>query len=157
MTRPVLHWRVRFVVTTRATPDQVRDALTDFSSRRLLIWKRTLDPRTYEVRAVGETWAVARESSPGSPFWVVCRYDWSDPDVVRWTVDESSWGGGGTGSVRTGPAGDGCRLEAEWGYTGLRRVRDRLIIPMLGRPPARLIIARMWRQALDAHADRQAN
>jgi hypothetical protein len=31
---------------------------------------------------------------------VVARYDWSDPTVVRWTVEESCPGGHGTGSVR---------------------------------------------------------
>lgn len=69
-------------------------ALTDVSERRLQIWHRTLNPKTYEVRDSGDTWAVAKESSSGSPFWVLCRYDWSDPDVVRWTITQSSSGGG---------------------------------------------------------------
>jgi hypothetical protein len=81
---------VRFDLETRALPDQVRRALTDFSDRRLRTWRRTLDPKTYELRDQGEHWAVARESSPGSPSWVVARHDWSDLDVVRWTVTESS-------------------------------------------------------------------
>ena len=96
--------RVRFEVVTRASPGRVRDALTDFSERRLQIWSRTLDPKTYEVRARGETWAVARESTAGSPFWVVCRYEWSDPSVVRMSLEDCSWGGGGTGSFRATPA-----------------------------------------------------
>lgn len=33
------------------------------------IWHRTLDPKTYELRERGSTWAVARESTAGSPFW----------------------------------------------------------------------------------------
>jgi hypothetical protein len=88
---------MQFDVDTTATPEQVRRALTDFTDRRLQIWSRTLDPKSYEVRDHGETWAVARESSPGSPFWVVARYDWSDPESIRWTVEESSYGGGGQG------------------------------------------------------------
>ena len=68
---------MRFEVTTHASPEQVREALTDFTDRRARIWNRTLDPKAYEVRAVGDTWAVARESTAGSPFWVVSRYDWS--------------------------------------------------------------------------------
>ncbi|GIE76998.1 hypothetical protein Aph02nite_29480 [Actinoplanes philippinensis] len=68
---------MRFDIDTVAAPEQVRQALTDFSARRLRIWNRTLDPRTYEVRAHGDTWAVARERTPRSPFWVVASYDWS--------------------------------------------------------------------------------
>ncbi|WP_404388220.1 hypothetical protein [Humibacillus xanthopallidus] len=94
---------MRLDFETKASPAQVRRALTDFSERRLQIWHRTLDPKTYEVRDRGDTWAVAKESSPGSPFWVVMRYDWSDPDVVRWTVTESSYGGGGQGFARVTP------------------------------------------------------
>lgn len=59
---------MRFEVTTLASPEQVLRALTDFSDRRPEIWRRTLDPRTYEVRELGDTWAVARESTSGSPF-----------------------------------------------------------------------------------------
>ena len=77
---------MRFEVTTLASPEQVREALTDFTDRRLQIWNRTLDPKTYQVRALGDTWAVAHESTAGSPFWVVSRYDWADPTVVRWTI-----------------------------------------------------------------------
>ncbi|TNM49517.1 hypothetical protein FHP29_01290 [Nocardioides albidus] len=144
---------MRFEVTTLASPEQVREALTDFTDRRLRIWSRTLDPRTYEVRELGDTWAVARESTAGSPFWVVCRYDWSDPDVVRWTVEECSWGGSGEGSVRATPTdGGGSRVEAEWTYTGATRRRDKMLLPMIGSAPMRAIIARGWTQALDRFA-----
>jgi hypothetical protein len=74
---------MRFDVDTKARPEQVRRALTDFTERRLQIWNRTLDSQTYELREQGDTWAVARESTPGSPFWVVARYDWSEVAVVR--------------------------------------------------------------------------
>ena len=84
---------MRFDIDTKASPEQVRRALTDFTDRRLLIWNRTLDANKYELRDRGETWAVARESSPRSPLWVVVRYDWSDPAAIRWTVEESSYGG----------------------------------------------------------------
>jgi hypothetical protein len=56
---------------------------------------RTLEPRKLQLREHGETWAVARESSPGSPFWVVAHHDGSDPRVVRWTVEDNSHGGAG--------------------------------------------------------------
>jgi hypothetical protein len=83
---------MRFDIKTKASPEQVHRALTDFTDARLDIWTRSLDPKTYELRDKGPTWAVARESSPRSPFWVVVRYDWSDPKSVRWTVLDSSYG-----------------------------------------------------------------
>ena len=75
--RPVKHtWRLldecqvacsddwmRFDLETKASPEQVLRALTDFTDARLQIWNRTLDPKTYELRDSGQTWAVARESS----------------------------------------------------------------------------------------------
>lgn len=50
---------MRFDLVTQASPEQVLDAMTDFTDRRLEIW-HTLDPKVYEVRESGETWAVAR-------------------------------------------------------------------------------------------------
>jgi Polyketide cyclase / dehydrase and lipid transport len=144
---------MRFEVTTLASPEQVRAALTDFTDRRLHIWNRTLDPKTYEVRAVGDTWAVARESTAGSPFWVVSRCDWADPTVLRWTVEESSWGGSGTGSVRIAPVdGGGSRVHAEWTYTGASRTRDKVMLSLIQRFPLRRMIARGWVKALDRYA-----
>jgi hypothetical protein len=144
---------VRFEVTTHASPEQVRQALTDFTDRRLQVWNRTLDPTTYEVRELGDSWAVARESTPGSPFWVVARYDWSDPTTVSWTVVESSYGGSGTGSVRIGPDGDaGSHLQVEWTYTDVRRTRDKVMLFLIQRYPMSHLIARMWTSALDRHA-----
>ena len=144
---------MRFEVTTQASPDQVREALTDFTDRRLQIWNRTLDPRTYEVRALGDTWAVVRESTAGSPFWVVCRYDWADPQVVRFTLEDCSWGGSGSGAVRIAPAdGGGSRVLAEWTYTGASRHRDKVLLSLIQRFPRRLLIARGWVKALDRYA-----
>lgn len=145
---------MRFDVTTKASPDQVRTAMTDFSQRRLQIWNKSLDPKTFEVRELGETSAVARESTPGAPFWVVSRYDWSDPAVIRWTIVESSYGGHGTGSVRTAPAPDGgSRLSVEWSYTDVRRTRDKIGLFLVQRFPMSRLISRMWVGALDRYAE----
>ena len=144
--------RMRFDVDTRASPEEVRRALTDFTDRRLRIWSRTLDPKGYEVRERGETWAVARESSPGSPFWVVLRYDWSDPAVIRWTVLESSYGGGGAGFARIAARGDGgSRLHVEWTSTRARLLQRPMLF-LLHRGPMDRLISRMWAAALDRYA-----
>lgn len=148
---------MRFDATTQASPEQVLRSLTDFSERRLEIWGRTLDPGTYEVRASGDSWAVARESTPRSPFWVVSRYDWSDPTVVRWTVEESSYGGGGNGEVRIVPTADGgSRLHVEWDYTDPRRTWESIVLFLLHRGPMNRVIARLWTSALDRYARSEA-
>ena len=148
---------MRFDVTTVASPQQVLEALTDFTDRRPQIWSQTLDPKKYELRELGNTWAVAREATAGSPFWVVARYDWSDPTVVRWTIDESSYGGHGTGSVRIAPHGDGgSRLEAEWSYTDPQRTRDKVMLWVLNNSPMHRLISRMWTTALDGYAERSS-
>ncbi|BFU46210.1 hypothetical protein [Krasilnikovia sp. MM14-A1004] len=143
---------MRFDVDTKASPEQVRRALTDFSDRRLQIWNRTLDPKKYELREQGDTWAVARESTPGSPFWVVARYDWSDAAAIRWTVVESSYGGGGDGFVRImSGGGEGSRLHVEWTTTGAR-ISQRPLLFLLHLGPVARMISRMWTAALDRYA-----
>lgn len=127
--------------------------MTDFSEHRLQIWHRSMDPRTYQVIDSGDTWAVAKESSPHSPFWVVCRYDWSDADVVRWTVIESSYGGGGEGRARaTYLAGGGSQVHAEWENTGAPWTQKPLLL-LVHLRPMRWVFRRMWRSALDEYAD----
>ena len=143
---------MRFDVDTKASPEQVRRAFTDFTDRRPQIWNRTLDRKKYELRDKGDTWAIARESTPGSPFWVVARYDWSEPDVIRWTVLESSYGGGGEGFVRIAPGDDGgSRLHAEWTSTRARSQRPMLFL--LHRGPMGRLISRMYASTLDRYAD----
>ena len=93
------------------------------------------------------------ESSPRSPFWVVCRYDWSDPEAVRWTVVDSSYGGGGEGLVQIAPGNDGgSRVHAEWGNTGAR-LTQRPMLFLLHHGPMGRLIPRMWASALDRYAD----
>ena len=144
---------MRFDLTTRATPEQVLAAFTDFTDRRPEIWDRTLDPKTYEVRELGDTWAVARESTRRSPFWVALRYDWSDPTVIRWTEFENSYGGHGGGSLRIVPRSDGgSLLHAEWWATPAPRARDRVLLFLLHSTMNR-VVARVWRQTLDRYAE----
>ena len=141
---------MRFELDTVASTEQVLAALTDFTERRLKVWSRTLDPKRYELRELGDTWAVAREASPRSPFWVVARYDWSNPRAVRWTVVESSYGGGGEGVVAITPMGTGgSHLEVRWSNTG---PRQRPLLWVLHHGPMARLIGRMWRQALDRYA-----
>ena len=142
---------MRFDLETKASPAQVRRALTDFTQARLQTWNRTLDPRTYQLLDSGDTWALARESTPRSPAWVVSRYDWSEPDVVRWTVTESSYGGGGEGFARISPLdGGGSRVHVEWGASDART--QKLLLFLIHHGPMNLLISRLWAAALDRYA-----
>lgn len=142
---------MRFDLTTKASPQQVLQAMTDFTDRRLEIWHTTLDPKVYEVRELGDTWAVAREGSPRVPFWVVVRYDWSDPRLIRWTEVESNHGDYGAGSMRIKPADEaGSRVHVEW-TTHPVRTRDKIAMFLLHHTMNR-VIAGMWRKALDRYA-----
>ena len=116
-----------------------------------LSWNKTLDPKVYEVRELGDTWAVAREGSPRVPFWVVVHYDWSDPRLIRWTEVESNHGDYGAGSMRIEP-GDkrGSRVHVEW-TTHPVRMRDKIAMFLLHHTMNR-VIARMWRMTLDRYA-----
>jgi hypothetical protein len=142
---------MRFDLVTRASPEQVLEAMTDFTDRRPEIWSKTLDPNVYEVIELGDTWAVAREGSPRSPYWVIARYDWSDPRVVRWTELETNHGDPGDGFMRIEPhAPEGSQLHVEWSTHPVRR-RDKVAMFLLHHTMNR-VIARAWRKALDRFA-----
>ena len=142
---------MRFDLYTKASPEQVLEAMTDFTDRRTRIWK-TLDPQVYEVRERGDTWAVAREGSPRSPYWVVVRYDWSDPRTVRWTELETNHGDPGDGFMKIDSNEfGGSRLHVEWS-THPVRPRDKVAMFLLHHTMNR-VIARMWRRDLDRFAD----
>lgn len=144
---------MRFEFETRATPEQVCRAFTDFSEKRPQIWNRSLDARKYELRDAGPTWAIAREATAGSPFWVVCHYDWSTPGEVRWSVVDSSYGGAGDGVVRIAPApGGGARVHAEWDATG-GRASQRPLLWLLHRRPMAWFLRRLYRDTLDRYAE----
>jgi hypothetical protein len=73
--------------------------------------------------------------------------------VVRWRVEESSYGGHGTGSVRVAPADDGgCRVHVKWNYTDISRTRDKLMLFLIQPFPMSRMISRMWASALNRYA-----
>jgi hypothetical protein len=76
---------------TTASPQQVIDALTDFSPHRLEVWPN-IDRNYYKVNAVGDRSADVTEGSkaPGGGVWERAHYDWSHPGTVRLDVQESN-------------------------------------------------------------------
>jgi hypothetical protein len=93
---------------TRLPPDQVVEALTDFTPRRPDIWPG-LAREFYEVYSVGDGSAEVQEgSSKPVKVWAKERYDWSTPGTVTWTVKESNFCTPGSFvSARAGAAADG--------------------------------------------------
>ena len=82
----------------------------------------------------------------------VARYDWSEPLTVRWTVEEGSYGGGGTGLIGISPRADGgSRLDVEYDSPYARPTQKPLIFVLHHGPMGR-IIARMWASSLDRYA-----
>lgn len=101
--------RLHCSFVTAATPEQVIDAYTDSSARRLDVWRDTLSPDRYALLDSGPGWAVVREGSPGSA--AVLRYAWGEPGLVTWTLVESTFCRAGAGRLEVRPAGSGSRVE----------------------------------------------
>jgi len=106
------------VIESSLPPEVVRAALIDFSPRRVELWPG-LRADMYEVVEIGDTWAVVREGT-GGPVWSRERYDWSSPDRVVWTVEESGFGRPGdfVAAAISGRDDGGSRIELDWQRNG---------------------------------------
>lgn len=144
--------RFHFAVDTVASPEQVLEAFTDFTDRRLETWEKSLDPEKYEVREIGDTWAIVREGSASPSVWAVERYDWSTPGEVRWAALESNFCEPGSGMelVITPGTGGGSHLEADW-HREPAGLRGALLLPLVRVAGPRLI-PKSWVEALDRFA-----
>jgi len=130
------------VVETTLSPEIVRAALLDFSERRPEIWPG-LAPELYEVYTVGDSTADVKEGTkmPLGSFWAREHYDWSEPDIVRWTVKASNFCTPGSYvSATTRPRDDGgTRVEIHWERKGsslVGKIACRLIGATKGKPVA---------------------
>lgn len=134
--------KVEMVVDSRVPPATVREALLDFSPSRPNVWPGIYAP-LYEVYDVGDTYADIREGSKalGGTIWAKEHYDWSDPETVTWTVQESNFCAPGSYvSARIAPTGsDGSRIHVTWNRTPTSmagRVAAFLIVATRGAPVA---------------------
>jgi hypothetical protein len=84
---------IKFQVDVDApvSAEVARNAFIDFSPRRTEIWTQ-LSKQHFKVHSLGDTWADVTEGSdkPVS-VWAHERYDWSKPNVVKWTVIDSNF------------------------------------------------------------------
>jgi hypothetical protein len=134
--------KVRINLESSVPPGRLRSALLDFSADRPKLWPG-IEPSLYEVYSVGETRAVVKEGSkmPGSLFWAVEEYDWSDPSKITWTVRESNFcaPGGSVSATIEARDGGGSRIEVVWNRTPttfVGRMAAVLIVATRGRPVA---------------------
>jgi hypothetical protein len=86
---------MRVAITTAVETDVpealIREALLDFSERRLVTWSKTLDPASYVVHSVGATTADVTEGNRWPRVWSREEYDWSTPGRISWTSRESNF------------------------------------------------------------------
>lgn len=134
--------QVDMAVETPVAPDAVRSALLDFSDRRPDIWPG-ITPSLYKVYAVEETSADVQEGTrlPIGAFWARERYDWSDPQTVRWTVQESNFCAPGSymSATITPRDGGGSHVALHWernGTTVLGKLMGRIVVLTKGKPVA---------------------
>jgi hypothetical protein len=147
--RPMAQFTVG--IETTATPEKVREALTDFTDRRTEIWPG-LSKQHYAVYEVGDTTAVIREGSDKPSVWARERYDWSKPGVVRWEVLESNFCNPGSyvQATATPGADDGSHVEIEWSRTGSNAFGKVVVVMMKVVGPR--IIKGYIKKSLDAYA-----
>jgi hypothetical protein len=93
--------RIAFQLDSPVLADRIIAATTDFSERRPELWP-LIDPTVYCVHGVGDGWANVTEGSPIlGGIWARERYDWSEPGVVRATIQDSNvYRPGGTWELR---------------------------------------------------------
>ena len=127
------------VVETTVPPETIREALIDFSERRPQVWPG-IAPGLYEVYTVGEATAEVREGTklPFGAVWARERYDWSDPNTIRWTVIDSNFSVPGSyDSATLEPKDGGTRVKIHWereGTTLFHKLMMRMMVATKGKP-----------------------
>jgi hypothetical protein len=95
---------IRFEVESPLEPDEVLNALTDFSERRPELWP-AIDPKVYRVHEVSESSALVTEGTDVmGGIWATELYEWDGSTTVRATIQESNlWHPGGTWELTAAP------------------------------------------------------
>jgi hypothetical protein len=121
---------LHFTKITKATPEQLLAALTNFGPGRSEVFPNSLDAELV-VHDQGDTFADVTEGGNGS--WERLSYDWSDPHrVVMTTTDSNLWGGksGHTYTFASLPDGT-TRVDATVVRDG-KNLKGRLLAVVLG-------------------------
>ena len=103
--------RLTYGADSALTPEQVIDAVKDFSERRRELWP-IID--SYEVNEVTKDFADVTEGTDllGKNFWARERYEWPEPGLVRTdTTDSNVFGEGSSWQLRASARDGGSRIE----------------------------------------------
>jgi hypothetical protein len=141
--------KVELNLHTRAPPERVHAALIDFSDRRPDIWPG-MAREQFKVYEVGDTWALVQEGNiKPVKVWAKERYDWSQPGVVSWIVQDSNFAKPGKGvTAHLSPAADGgTDVRLTWEREG-KTLFHKVMIAMMAATGAKPVAA-SFRKALE--------
>lgn len=107
-----------FDFVTTATPEQVVELMTDFSSNRADRWPASSSD-AFEVYRIGDTDADIREGQDFPKLWAKWHYDWAEPNSVTLTIVESDAleAGGFMSLTATPHSGGGSAVHGVWQQT----------------------------------------
>lgn len=141
--------RVSFGIDSNLPADAVLRAATDFTSDRLRYWPN-IDPKVYRLHSQTATKAEVTEGSAVlGGIWARESYDWSEPNTVRATVQDSNvFRPGSTWTLHAAPRPEGgCRIEV-LNHRVARGFKGRVIGAMLTVMGAKVLPSQM-QQTLD--------
>ena len=120
--------KIHYEADGAVSADRFVAALTDFGPRRPELWPG-LDAKYFQLHELGDTWADVTEGTDiFGGVWARERYDWSEPGVVRLTLQEAPDFTPGTVTVyRVTSAGtDRCHVAVDF-HRHARSMRGRLV------------------------------
>lgn len=144
---------VRFSIDSGLPAETVLAVATDFSENRLRYWPN-IDPEVYKVHGKSATSADVTEGSAVlGGIWAREAYDWSQPDTVRATVqDSNAFQPGGTWQLRATPRPEGgCQIEV-LNHRQARGFKGRVIGTMLTLMGTK-VLPKQLQQTLDIVAE----
>ena len=129
--------RIRYEADGAVSADRFIAALTDFSERRPDLWPG-LDAKWYQLHELGDTWADVTEGTDVlGGVWARERYDWSEPGVVRLTLQSAvDFRPGTVTTYRVTPRPDGgCHVAVDFWRTAasLRGRFVGVVVTLTGR------------------------
>jgi polyketide cyclase/dehydrase/lipid transport protein len=140
---------ITFSIDSKLPAEAVLAAAVDFTEKRLRYWPN-IDPKVYQVHSVTSSTADVTEGSALlGGIWAREAYDWSQPDSVRATVqDSNAFQPGGTWHLQATPRLDGgCRIHVS-SHRVARGFKGRVIGTMLTIVGAKVLPAQL-QQTLD--------
>ena len=119
--------KLSFSVNSALPPERVLKGATDFSERRPDIWPN-ISRKYYEVHEVGKTSADVTEGSDlFGGIWARERYEWTKPNTVRATIQESNiFKQGGIWEMHVEEEDRGSRVEVNY-HRQAKGVKGRLV------------------------------